>query len=99
MTNRVLVVDDEGGIRDALRQVLEYEGWQVRTAGSGGEGLTLCSEFRPHVVLLDVKMAGLDGLETLSRLRDLENPPVVVMISVTSTSPLETKSSQCSFWR
>ena len=94
MTNRVLVVDDEGGIRDALRQVLEYEGWQVRTAGSGGEGLTLCSEFRPHVVLLDVKMAGLDGLETLSRLRDLENPPVVVMISGHGTIATAVQATQ-----
>jgi two-component system, NtrC family, nitrogen regulation response regulator NtrX len=81
MTNRVLVIDDEGGIREALRQVLEYEGWEVRAATSGGEGLTLYSEFRPDVVLLDVKMAGLDGLDTLSRLRDLDPPGTVVMIS------------------
>ena len=81
MSNRVLVIDDEGGIRDALRQVLEYEGWQVKSAASGGEGINLCSEFRPHVVLLDVKMAGLDGLDTLSRLRDLDPPATVVMIS------------------
>jgi len=81
MGNRVLVIDDEGGIREALRQVLEYEAWEVRTAASGGEGINLYSEFRPHVVLLDVKMAGLDGLDTLSRLRDLEPPATVVMIS------------------
>ena len=81
MSNRILVIDDEGGIRDALRQVLEYEGWQVRTAASGGEGITVCNEFHPHVVLLDVKMAGLDGLETLTRLRDLDPPATVVMIS------------------
>ncbi len=79
--NRVLVVDDEGGIREALRQVLEYEGWEVRTAGSGGEAITVYPEFRPQVVLLDVKMAGLDGLDTLSRLRELEPPATVVMIS------------------
>jgi len=81
MSSRILVIDDEGGIRDALRQVLEYEGWQVRTAASGGEGITVCHEFHPHVVLLDVKMAGLDGLETLTRLRDLDPPATVVMIS------------------
>ncbi len=79
--NRVLVVDDEGGIREALRQVLEYEGWEVRTAGSGGEAITVYPEFRPQVVLLDVKMAGLDGLDTLSRLRELDPPATVVMIS------------------
>ena len=81
MANRVLVIDDEEGIRQALRQVLEYEGWEVRTAGSGGEGITVYPEFRPQVVLLDVKMAGLDGLDTLTRLRELEPPATVVMIS------------------
>jgi two-component system nitrogen regulation response regulator NtrX len=78
---RVLVVDDEGSIRDALRQVLEYEGWKVKTAASGSAGILACQEFRPHVVLLDVKMAGMDGLATLTRLRELDPPATVVMIS------------------
>jgi two-component system nitrogen regulation response regulator NtrX len=78
---RLLVVDDEPGIRDALKQVLEYEGIDVRVAASGGEALSVYPEFRPQVVFLDVKMAGLDGLETLSRLRELDPSAVVVMIS------------------
>ncbi|MEO8450060.1 MAG: response regulator, partial [Gemmatimonadota bacterium] len=85
MTPRVLVIDDEPAIRDALKQVLEYEGMQVGLAGSGGEGLTVYEELRPHVVLLDVKMAGLDGLETLTRLREYAPPATVVMISGHST--------------
>ena len=94
MSSRVLVVDDEGGIRDAVRQVLEYEGWEVKTAASGGEGITLCMEFRPHVVLLDVKMAGLDGLDTLSRLRDLDPPATVVMISGHATITTAVQATQ-----
>ena len=94
MTNRVLVIDDEGSIRDALRQVLEYEGWYVKTAASGGEGLNLYSEFRPHVVLLDVKMAGLDGLDTLSRLREVEPPATVVMISGHATIATAVQATQ-----
>jgi two-component system nitrogen regulation response regulator NtrX len=78
---RILVVDDEPGVREALRQVLEYEGCTVRLAGSGGEALTVHPEFRPHLVLLDVKMAGLDGLETLRRLREADPEAQVVMIS------------------
>lgn len=81
MTARVLVVDDEPGIRQALKQVLEYEGMQVKPAGSGGEAITLYPEYRPDLVFLDVKMAGLDGLETLQRLRTLDPGAVVVMIS------------------
>jgi two-component system nitrogen regulation response regulator NtrX len=78
---RILVVDDEPGIRQALKQVLEYEGMEVRGAASGGEALTIYPEFRPELVFLDVKMAGLDGLETLNRLRALDPGSVVVMIS------------------
>ncbi len=81
MTHRLLVVDDEPGVRSALKQVLEYEGIEVRTAASGGEALSVYPDFRPHVVFLDVKMAGLDGLETLTRLRELDPDAVVVMIS------------------
>ncbi len=81
MSQRLLVVDDEPGIRNALKQVLEYEGIEVRTASSGGEALGIYPDYRPHVVFLDVKMAGLDGLETLSRLRELDPGAVVVMIS------------------
>ncbi|HEY9385186.1 MAG TPA: sigma-54 dependent transcriptional regulator [Gemmatimonadales bacterium] len=94
MSNRVLVVDDEGGIREALRQVLEYEDWQVKTASSGGEAISLYSDFRPHVVLLDVKMAGLDGLDTLSRLRDLDPPATVVMISGHGTIATAVQATQ-----
>ncbi len=78
---RVLVVDDEAGIREAIRQILEYEGLVVKTAGSGGEAITLHTDFKPQVIFLDVKMAGLDGLDTLARLKALEPPAQVVMIS------------------
>jgi two-component system nitrogen regulation response regulator NtrX len=74
-------VDDDPGVRSALKQVFEYEGIDVKTASSGGEGLTLYPDFRPHLVFLDVKMAGLDGLETLTRLRELDPDAIVVMIS------------------
>jgi len=81
MKARILVIDDEPGVREALRQVLEYEGHEVRTVGSGPEGISAYPEFRPHLVFLDVKMAGLDGLETLGRLRTLEHQAPIVMIS------------------
>ncbi len=81
MTHRILVIDDEPGIREALKQVLEYEGYEVRGAASGTDGISAYAEFQPNVVFLDVKMAGLDGLETLKRLRTLEPRAPVIMIS------------------
>jgi two-component system nitrogen regulation response regulator NtrX len=94
MTHRVLIVDDEPGIRQALKQVLEYEGMTIRTAGSGGEAITVYPEFRPHLTFLDVKMAGIDGLETLGRLRELDPHAVVVMISGHGTVQTAVEATQ-----
>jgi len=81
VSRRVLVVDDEKGIREALQQLLEYEKIEVQACASGGEALQRYPEFRPHLVLLDVKMQGMDGLETLRKLRELDPHAQVVMIS------------------
>jgi len=78
---RVLVIDDEPGVRAALLQLLEYEGVEARAVASGAEGLESYEEWRPSVTFLDVKMAGMDGLETLKRLRALDPAAIVVMIS------------------
>jgi len=81
MTHRILVIDDESGIREALRQVLEYEGYSVRVSPSGQDGLLAYQSFHPHLVLLDVKMAGMNGLETLTKLREQDPATLAVMIS------------------
>jgi two-component system nitrogen regulation response regulator NtrX len=94
MSHRVLIVDDEAGIRQALKQVLEYEDLEVKVAASGGEAITLYSEFKPQLVFLDVKMAGLDGLETLTRLRDLDPRAQVVMISGHGTIATAVEATQ-----
>ena len=94
MTDRVLIVDDEAGIRQALKQVLDYEGMEVRVASSGGEGITVYQDYHPQVVFLDVKMAGLDGLETLTRLRDLDPTATVVMISGHGTIATAVEATQ-----
>jgi two-component system nitrogen regulation response regulator NtrX len=78
---RLLVVDDEGSIRDVLKQLFEYEGHEVRVAGDGAAALEAVRDFQPHVTFLDVKMPGLDGLEALTRIRDASPSAVVVMIS------------------
>jgi len=81
VSRRILVVDDEQGIRAALTQLLEFEGYEVRGAAGGAEGIGLYEQWRPALVFLDVKMAGLDGLETLRRLREKDPAAIVVMIS------------------
>ena len=81
MTQRLLIVDDEQGIRAALGQLLEYEGYEVRAVATRSDGITAYEQWRPHLVFLDVKMAGMDGLETLKRLRERDPAALVVMIS------------------
>ncbi len=81
MKGRLLVVDDERSIRDVLAQVLGYEGYEVAVASSGGEALAAFRAQPFDLVLLDVKMQGIDGLDTLAQLR-LQDPDArVVMIS------------------
>ncbi|MCC6430623.1 MAG: sigma-54-dependent Fis family transcriptional regulator [Gemmatimonadaceae bacterium] len=93
-TRRILVVDDEPGIRQALGQLLEYEGFEVRTASGGVEGISEYEKFRPQLVFLDVKMAGLDGLEVLRRIRLIDANAVVVMISGHATIQTAVEATQ-----
>ena len=81
MSRRILVVDDEQGIRAALGQLLEYEGYEVHTLANAADGIAEYQKWRPHLVFLDVKMAGMDGMEALKKLRELDPAAVVVMIS------------------
>jgi len=66
---RALVVDDEASLGDLLRMALRYEGWEVRTAASGQDALTEARTFSPDVIVLDVMMPDLDGVQVLQRLR------------------------------
>ena len=66
---RVLVVDDEPNIAELLLMALRYEGWQVRTAGTGREAIDTAKDLVPDVVVLDWMLPDVDGLEVLRRLR------------------------------
>jgi two-component system nitrogen regulation response regulator NtrX len=81
MTNSILIVDDERGIRETLRGVLEDEGFAVEAVESGEDCLRLIETKNFACVLLDVWLPGIDGLETLKRLREIKNDSAVIMIS------------------
>jgi two-component system OmpR family response regulator len=66
---RVVVVDDEPSLSDLLSMALRYEGWDVRTAADGHSALSLIREFQPDVVVLDVMLPDIDGLQVLKRMR------------------------------
>ena len=79
MLRRILVVDDEENIRLLLTTVLEQEGFEVAEAKSGAEALERCAEEPPDLLLTDVRMANMSGLELLSRLQQ-EHPDIVVVV-------------------
>jgi len=81
MKPRILVIDDEGAIRDSLRMILEYEDYQFVGAASGQEGLAIAQRERPDLVLLDIKMPGMDGMELLRRVRETSSVPVIFLTS------------------
>src|SRR5579864_1000365 len=77
----LLVVDDEAGIRESLSSILQDEGYIVEAVGSAEEALQRAANGDVEVVLLDVWLPGMDGLEALSRFQAAQRPPVVIMIS------------------
>ncbi len=81
MVTRVLVVDDEPALRDSLDRALRAEGYAVDTACDGVAALDLLSEREPDVVVLDVLMPGLDGLDTARRIRASGSRVPVLMLT------------------
>src|SRR5712671_1621041 len=79
--HKILIVDDEAGIRESLSGVLADEGYSASSVESGEACLDLLRQAAFDVVLLDVWLPGVDGLETLEKIRELDNAPEVIMIS------------------
>jgi two-component system nitrogen regulation response regulator NtrX len=81
MKPRILVIDDEAAIRDSLKMILEYEDYEFLGAASGPEGVALVKRESPDMVVLDIKMPGMNGLETLAEIRKVDETIPVAMIS------------------
>ncbi len=79
--SKILIIDDEKPIRNTLRDILQYEKFEVIEAADGLEGIRLASEEKPDLVLCDIKMPKMDGMEVLSKLQEIDPDLPVVMIS------------------
>jgi len=94
MNGHIMIVDDEEAIRDALRGLFEDEGYRVECAATGEEAV---ARFRRHAVdcvLLDIWMPGIDGLETLARLRGMDADVPVIMMSGHATIDTAVKATR-----
>lgn len=84
---RILVVDDEQQVCEDLKTFLTGKGYEVEIAFGGEEGHEKLKSFRPHLVLLDIRMPGLSGLDALPRMKKLD--PNVKVIMVTAVQEIE----------
>ena len=85
VTGRVLVVEDDAEIADVLRRTLRQEGHEVRSAGDGVEALQLAEDFVPDLVILDLGLPKLDGVEVCRRLRAESDAPILILTARTDT--------------
>lgn len=92
--NRLLLIDDEPGIRRMMSLDLESEGYQVTTAADGYQGLKAFDALQPDVVITDLKMPGLDGIEVLSRIKLMKPDTEVIVITGHGDIDLAVKSLQ-----
>ena len=78
---RVLVVEDDDEIADALKRSLRMEGYDVAVTGDGDEGLSRARTFNPDLVLLDLGLPGIDGMEVARRLRDISSDVPILVVT------------------
>jgi DNA-binding NtrC family response regulator len=78
---QVLIVDDEQNIRDGSERILTRVGFEVQKASTGAEALDIIAQQTIEIVLLDLKMPGMDGMEVLARIQELDKPILVIVIT------------------
>ena len=93
MGEKILVVDDEREVRNLLTDYLTGKGYEVIQASNGEEALELAEKNEPQVILLDVKMPGIDGVETCRRLRAEEQTRYIPVIMATAFGTTETEAT------
>lgn len=79
---KLLIVDDEKGITDPLKDFFQYRGFSTRAANSGEEALVAVNKDRPDIVFLDIRMKGMSGLEALKKIKDIDKNIKVIMLTI-----------------
>ena len=91
---KVLIVDDQPGIRRLLLEVFTDEGYEVSVATNGNEALEQAKEVKPAVILMDMKMPGMDGIDALKELKELGFAERVIMMTAYGELELVTKAKE-----
>ena len=83
-TKKILLVDDERDILDFISYNLEAKGYNVKVASNGEEGISIAKEFKPDLILLDLMMPEMDGIETCERIRENDTLKSVLIAFLTA---------------
>lgn len=86
----ILIVDDDQGLRELIRINLEHEGYAVLQARNGLEGLTAAREHRPDLVVLDINMPEMNGLEVCTRIREFSQVPILMLTAMVQSQNVVT---------
>lgn len=89
MLNNILVIDDDPAVRGAFKLILEEEGYSVREAENGLQGLEMVARERPDLVFLDLRMPGIDGVETLRRLKTIHSDLNIYIVTAFAAEFME----------
>lgn len=88
MSARILIVDDEPAICEVVEMVLRAEGFDTRTAMNGNTALDVFQEYEPNLVLLDLNLPGIDGIQVCERIREISGTPIVMLTARTDAQDI-----------
>src|SRR5438477_532096 len=84
--NKLLLIDDEADVQYSFQRIFDSPDIELTTASSGEEGLRLIPKLQPDLVVMDVRMGGLSGLETLRRIRQMDSKLLVILMTAYGTT-------------
>src|SRR6266576_5178484 len=84
--SKLLLIDDEADVQYSFRRLFDSPEIELTTASSGEEGLKLIPKVKPDLVLMDIRMGGINGLETLRRIRQMDSKLLVILMTAYSTT-------------
>src|SRR6266496_3865329 len=84
--DKLLLIDDEADVQYSFRRIFDSPEVELATASSGEEGLKLIPKFKPDLVLMDIRMGGINGLETLRRIRQMDSKLLVILMTAYGTT-------------
>ena len=98
MNSRILLVDDENDIVGLIQEVLQKDGFQdIRRAGTGMDALQICREFQPEVVVLDILLPDMDGIEVCRKIREFSHCSILFLSSRNDDKKFWSHLHDCKF--